>query len=220
MIYSLLTIFWSSFIIAFSGALVPGPLLTYTITKSFEKGWVSGPLIIVGHAILEICMLIILILGLSPFLNNNLIIAIISIIGMLILLFIAIEMFKTLKEKNIEFNNKKAFKFNNNLIISGILMSLSNPFWFIWWVTIGINYITFSIKYKILGILLFFIGHILADFLWYSLISFSIHKSRKFINITLYKIIIVICASALIIFSIWFGYNGVVKLKEIIKPSI
>ena len=217
MIINLLIIFWSSFIIAFSGALVPGPLLTYTITKSLEKGWFAGPMIIIGHGILEICMLIILILGLSPILNNSLIIGIISILGMIILLFISIGMFKTLKEKEIDFYQKKEFKFKNNLIIFGIIMSLSNPFWFIWWVTIGINYITLSIKYKILGVLLFFIGHILADFLWYSIVSLSIHKSKKFINIILYKIIISVCASLLIIFSLWFGYTGILKLKEIIS---
>ncbi|HPP05595.1 MAG TPA: LysE family transporter [Spirochaetota bacterium] len=207
----LINIFLSSFIIAFSGALVPGPLLSYTITKSLEKGWKAGPMIIIGHAILEILILIVLILGLSPFLNNNLVIGIISIIGMIILLFIALDMILTVIKKKIDFNQTKSL-LSNNLIISGILMSISNPFWFIWWVTIGINYITLSIKYKFLGIGVFFVGHILADFLWYSIVSFSIYKSKKFINLRLYKIIMLLCAILIIVFSLWFGYNGILYL--------
>jgi len=207
----LINIFLSSFIIAFSGALVPGPLLSYTITKSLEKGWKTGPMIIIGHAILEILILIVLILGLSPFLNNNLVIGIISIIGMIILLFIALDMILTVIKKKIDFNQTKSL-LSNNLIISGILMSISNPFWFIWWVTIGINYITLSIKYKFLGIGVFFVGHILADFLWYSIVSFSIYKSKKFINLRLYKIIMLLCAILIIVFSLWFGYNGILYL--------
>lgn len=215
MIINLLGIFWSSFIIAFSGALVPGPLLSYTITKSIDKGWIAGPFIIIGHGILEIFILIVLILGLSPFLNNNVVIGVISIFGMIILLLISIDMILTITKKDIDFNKPCNSKFGNNLIISGILMSISNPFWFIWWITIGINYITFSIKYKLFGLIAFFIGHIFADFLWYSLISFSIYKSKRFINIVLYRVIMLICAIFIIFFSLYFGWTGILKLFNI-----
>lgn len=48
---SLLTIFVSSFVIGLSGALMPGPLLTATISESSQRGFIAGPLMIIGHAL-------------------------------------------------------------------------------------------------------------------------------------------------------------------------
>jgi len=67
MLINLLTIFASSFVIALSGALMPGPLLTATISESSQRGFVAGPLMIAGHAILELTLVIALLAGLAPF---------------------------------------------------------------------------------------------------------------------------------------------------------
>ncbi|MBN1636251.1 MAG: LysE family transporter, partial [Deltaproteobacteria bacterium] len=61
-------IFGSSFVIALSGAMVPGPLLTVTISESARRGAMTGPLLIVGHGILELLLLIAIMMGLAPFL--------------------------------------------------------------------------------------------------------------------------------------------------------
>ena len=46
MIISLIAIFSSSFVIALSGALMPGPLLTVTVSESPQRGVVTGPLVV------------------------------------------------------------------------------------------------------------------------------------------------------------------------------
>ena len=43
----------TSFIVALSGALMPGPLLTVTVGEAARRGFWAGPLIMVGHALLE-----------------------------------------------------------------------------------------------------------------------------------------------------------------------
>ena len=66
----LTAIFISSFIIALSGALMPGPVLTITISESTKRGFIAGPLIVLGHAILEISLLVLLVLGFADLINN------------------------------------------------------------------------------------------------------------------------------------------------------
>ena len=54
----LLTIFFTSFCIALSGALMPGPLLTVTISETTRRGLLVGPLLIIGHSILELILVV------------------------------------------------------------------------------------------------------------------------------------------------------------------
>ena len=216
-------IFFTSFFIAFSGALVPGPLLTVTIGESAKKGFWVGPKMIAGHAILEIIFLIILLSGFGPFLNNNLVIGIVGIFGTAVLIFIAFGMLSSLKtvtEESLFHNLKTGDKNNSNPVIAGIIMSVANPYWTIWWLTIGLGYISTSKEFGFIGITFFFIGHILADLLWYSLVSFLVSKfliseSRILLSIKIYKIIMLICGIALTGFSVWFGYTGIGKLINI-----
>jgi len=50
-------IFLTALAVAFSGAMMPGPLLTYTIKQSLNTGAHSGFVIISGHAIMEIILI-------------------------------------------------------------------------------------------------------------------------------------------------------------------
>ena len=72
-------------------------------------------------------------------------------------------------------------KKQKNLVLTGILLSIANPYWFIWWATIGMGYIMYSVKFGLPGIISFFAGHILADLAWYYLVSFSVAKRNNFV---------------------------------------
>jgi threonine/homoserine/homoserine lactone efflux protein len=88
--------------------------------------------------------------------------------------------------------------------VSGIIGSISNPYWTIWWATIGLGYLVSSFKFGMLGVAVFFIGHILADLFWYSLISFSVARGKRFIGDRGYKALFYMCGIFLILFGLWF----------------
>jgi threonine/homoserine/homoserine lactone efflux protein len=102
-----------------------------------------------------------------------------------------------------------------NLYLAGILMSLANPYWIIWWATIGLGYVLHSQKLGFSGIALFFIGHILGDLVWYSAISFAVGKGRKFFGNKTYRILVGACAFFLAFFALWLVYDGVIKLTNL-----
>ena len=60
---SFLVLFFSSFVVALSGALMPGPLLAVTLGNSPHYGWKFGPLAILGHGILELGLVSLVFLG-------------------------------------------------------------------------------------------------------------------------------------------------------------
>ena len=202
-------IFGTSFVIALSGALMPGPVLTVTISESSRRGFWAGPLIIVGHGILELALVILLLLGLGPYLSKDIVFGIVGVSGALILIWMALGMFRSLPSLRLDLESNA--KGTGNLLWAGMFMSLANPYWIIWWATIGLGYIIYATKFGAVGIIAFFAGHISADFAWYSVVSFGISKGRNFITDRLYKGIIAVCASALAIFSGWFGFMGIQK---------
>ena len=189
---------------------MPGPLLTITVSESTKRGAVAGPLVIFGHTILELLLVLLLLAGLAPLLTRDDVFIAISLAGGCILLWMAYGMFRELPSLRLKTTTGDAG--TKNLVLAGILLSIANPYWTIWWATIGIGYIAYSVKFGILGVAAFFIGHILADLAWYSMISFGIAKGRHFFNDTFYRRLIGCCAVFLAVFSCYFFYSGIQRM--------
>ncbi len=206
----LVTIFATSFVIALSGALMPGPLLTVTLSESARRGFVAGPLIVLGHGILELILVLLLLLGLAPVLNNNYVVGGVGLVGAVVLVWMAVGMIRSLPSLSLQ--RVATGNQGTHPVWAGILMSLANPYWTIWWATIGLGYILYSLKLGLLGVTAFFIGHILADLLWYAAVSFTVAHGRRFMSDRIYKGIIACCAVALLVFGLYFGFSGAQRL--------
>ena len=207
--FALFTIFCTSFILALSGALMPGPLLTVTVSESSRRGAHVGPVMIFGHSLLELALVIALLSGLAPFLVRDDVFIFISLGGGAVLLWMGTAMLRSLPQLSLvtTADGEKS----RNLLLTGIVLSAANPYWLIWWASIGLGYIMYSMKFGLLGVAAFFFGHILADLAWYCLISFGIAKGRRFFSDTLYRRLIGACAIFLLLFSCWFLYGGINK---------
>jgi threonine/homoserine/homoserine lactone efflux protein len=208
--WELFTIFFSSFVIALSGAMMPGPLLTATISESSQRGVFAGPLLIVGHGILELFLLVALVFGIAPFLQRNDVFAVVAISGGVILIWMAVGMFRSLSSLSMSLNPGTSKR--GSIILNGAILSIVNPYWIIWWATIGFGYVIFSWQYGMAGIVFFFTGHILADLTWYSVVSTAVGTGRHLFTDRLYRGIITVCAVVLILFALYFMYAGVQKI--------
>ncbi len=207
---ALITIFCTSFVIALSGAMMPGPLLTATISETSRQGFKAGPLLILGHGILELLLVLALILGLAPFLQRRDVFIATAFVGAIILVWMGVSMLRALHTLHIDWEGKSDG--SNHLIMTGVLLSIANPYWTIWWASIGLGYILFSQKFGILGVFFFFAGHILADLTWYAIVSLAVDRGRHFLTDRLYRGVIGICACFLIIFACYFAYTGFLKI--------
>ena len=204
---NLTAIFISSFIIALSGAMMPGPVLTVAISETTKRGFIAGPLIVLGHAVLEISLLVLLTLGFADLINNPGLLGIVGIAGGAVLLWISFDMLKGIKQLRLDLSGGESAW--GGPVIAGILTSLVNPYWIIWWATIGLSYVIISMKFGFIGVATFFTGHILADLLWYSAVSLFVSRGRKYISDRIYRGIIGACAVMLIFFALYFGVSGI-----------
>ncbi len=208
----LLSIALSSFLLGLSGALSPGPLLTLTIAESIKRGPWVGPLLILGHAVLEFALIVAIVFGFDAVLRIPLVQIVMMAIGSVMLVFMALLTWRSSKEDFSKLLDVKISRTDTKLLrfpLTGIYMSISNPFWTIWWATVGVMYLGIAIEYKWWGIMFFFAGHILADFVWYTLVSFSLSKGRRFISPKWYRNILIGCACVLFLFAGFFLYLSV-----------
>lgn len=91
---SLTTLFITAFVMGFSGAMMPGPLLTVDIHESYRRGMKTGPLLVLGHAILELVLVIGLTMGLYSVLIQPLFKTSVALLGGLVLLWMGWGMAK------------------------------------------------------------------------------------------------------------------------------
>lgn len=206
--------FFQSLLIAYSGAVMPGPLLTYNINQSMRVGVRSGLLLITGHAILELATIALLFLGLGAFLSTNSAQIVIGVAGGTLLIIFGAVMVKDVIQGKAKLGmQEKGKEKSGSLVINGIVISAMNPYFIIWWTVVGLGLmITAFNAYGIAGIAVFFAGHILADFSWYILISLLVSRTRKLINEKAYKIIVIILALVLVGFGVSFIMSASMNL--------
>ncbi|HPC46676.1 MAG TPA: LysE family transporter, partial [Deltaproteobacteria bacterium] len=143
-------IFVTSFVIAFSGAAMPGPVLTATIAESMRRGPVAGPLIVAGHAALELVLVVLVVVGLAPVLADVRFFAAASLVGSIMLAVMAYRMARSIPSLSLAVETGRAP--GSNLMAEGALLSLSTPYWSLWWATIGLGYILASMPLGALGV--------------------------------------------------------------------
>jgi threonine/homoserine/homoserine lactone efflux protein len=203
-------IFISAFLIGFSGAMMPGPMLGVTIDGSFKKGWAAGPLTVLGHGILELILIVIMIFGLKDFFSNSKVAGFIGLFGGAFLAWMGYGMIKSCVNKSVSLENQRAGNSAGmkNLVLAGVLVSATNPYFILWWASTGMESVRQAYTSGLIGVLVFFIGHILSDFVWYSAISAAFSRGKKLIDDVVYRWIILLLGMFIIAFSIYFIGSG------------
>ncbi len=146
---SIPAIFVTSFIIGFSGAVTPGPLLVFNIREAVRRGFIAGPLVSLGHGILELLVVAGLALGVARFLEHGVATMAIGILGGAFLLWMGYGMARhpsrhAMPEANGSEAPAHRGKAMAGTVLGGVLVTVSNPFWSIWWVTVGLGYILWA----------------------------------------------------------------------------
>ena len=188
-------------VISASGVLTPGPLFTANISHGLRDGAKSGIKMAVGHTIVEFPLVILLGIGafsLEIFPEFR---VIISIFGAIALFVFAGMQIKTIFQRK----KDKISKSKQSPFISGIVLSALNPFFILWWLTIGFKLISDAMLiWAFAGILIVFVMHIWMDFVWLGGTAYIASKSSHIMSNRNYKILMGLLSLILIYFGITF----------------
>lgn len=210
---NLLELAVTSFIVGFTGAIMPGPVLIATILQSTDRGYMAGPLVTLGHALVELIITILLIFGLAFIANLPEVRVVFALIGGFILIYMGSEALKYSRKitmHGVAEKRSKSKLLEYGPISLGFLMSVSNPYWWIWWATVGNTFLLESLTIaSIIGAVTFYFSHVMSDFTWYTLVSSSISKGRRIISNKVYMYILIVCGVFLVALGVIFIFDGV-----------
>ncbi|MGD0620857.1 MAG: LysE family transporter [Thermacetogeniaceae bacterium] len=214
---SLLFIFTTAYVVALSGALMPGPLLTVTIKESLQQGWRSGLLTTAGHGLVEIALLALFALGLNRLLHLQWISMVIGIGGGLALLYMGVDIchsaLRGATGLDLEQDGGGVVRLGTASRLSslklGLIATVANPYWVLWWFTIGILYVTQALQAGIIGLGSFYTGHILADLSWYVFVAGAVATGKRWLSTAAYRGILGVCGIFLLVLAAYFIYRGI-----------
>ena len=184
-----------------SGVMAPGPLFAANISYGLRDGVKSGIKMAIGHTIVEFPLVILLGIGVFSLETFPEFRTLISVFGAITLFAFAFMQIKTvLQKKEDSILNPK-----QGPLITGIALSALNPFFIIWWLTIGFKLISDAMLiWAFTGILIVFVMHIWMDFVWLGGISFLASKSSQIISDRNYKALMIVLSLMLVYFGITF----------------
>jgi threonine/homoserine/homoserine lactone efflux protein len=206
-------------LISTSGVLSPGPLFFINLLYGSRYGSFVGLKIASGHAIVEFPLIIILSYGLYTFSSFNVSDGVFMFIGTIggifILLFSILQIHSILRDK--KSNQSQGItntKFNiRNPILIGFIFTILNPFFLIWWFTIGSKMISDSlINFGLVeGTSIIFFSHIWMDYFWLWFTSFMINKGKSVIKEKVYRIFVFAISVILGIYGVYLLFTSLIR---------
>ena len=186
-----------------SGALAPGPLFFVTITHGTKTGAKSGLLFSIAHSLIEFTLVILLAIGLLSVANQPAVKLIVGGAGgIALIVFGSMQIRSSLHEANEANETKKTTK---HLLLLGLALTGLNPYFIIWWLTIGANLILLSLEFAGLwGVLFMYICHVWVDFAWLTIVAGFAKKGAKILRKKWYRALIAIFGAILIYFGLSF----------------
>jgi threonine/homoserine/homoserine lactone efflux protein len=197
------------FIISLSGALQPGPVTATAITMGARNRW-SGVLLAIGHGIIEFPLMVLIILGLGAVFQRPTTQIIIGISGGIVLLYMAYGMFKSAGKSSI----LQAGARKDKPVVAGMVLTVSNPYFLIWWATVGLALATEATRFGLYAFALFAIVHWLVDLIWVTALSFASFQGTTLLGPKLQIIILRVCAAAMLFFGLFFVYNSSLLIRK------
>jgi threonine/homoserine/homoserine lactone efflux protein len=203
----------SAFAISLTGAMSPGPLTTLAITAGARRGRWAGWRISAGHGLVEGSLVVAIGLGLGSVLEQPTVGAIIGVGGGLFLLWMGWGLVSGAWRGQLSLQATTAAEApavtRLGLVPAGVALSLSNPYWSLWWGTVGAGLILMALEWGALGLAIFYLVHWLTDVVWLNLMSFLTGSGRGLMNERIYRGVLMACGLFLSGFSVYFVASGI-----------
>lgn len=207
----MLAFFWQAVLVSLSGVMAPGPVTAATLATGTRNRH-AGLLIAVGHGIIEFPLMLLVVIGVGAFFEKSVAARIaIGLIGGAFLLHMGGHMLVSLrKEQDIE-----APYTDRHPLWIGIALTAGNPYFLLWWVTVGLGLSMKAMEFGPLAFVIFAVLHWLCDVVWLEILSQASFRGTQVFGRKSMPVVLAICAAALIVIGSMFVYDAG---KQLVRP--
>ena len=157
-----------------------------------------------GHGAVEFPLMLFIMAGMGTLLAAAHVRVGIGLAGGAFLIFMGVQMLRGLRR-----NSAPASQYGSkNPIWTGIILSVSNPYFLLWWATVGLALTSRALELGVLAFGLFAIAHWLCDLIWLEVLSMASFKGSKLLGGRNQRIVLIVCALALLLFGAMFIHDA------------
>ncbi|MEN6627798.1 MAG: LysE family transporter [Candidatus Sumerlaeia bacterium] len=202
-----------AFFTGFSGAMMPGPFLVAVIKQTPVQGMEAPMIMMVGHALLELAIVVLLVLGLRPIIAKVRFRAAVGLIGGAAMIYMGYDMLAHECALPLSLGAQAAAYSWPRLMLMGVVISGAYPYFIGWWTTIGVGQMAHMSPRTRTEYFGFYFGHELADFSWYGFVGVLLTTGARWLTDGIYRGLILFCGSVLLLLGVWFFLTGVKLIR-------
>ena len=200
--------FLFAFVVGLTGALAPGPTLVATINASVAGGWTVGPRVTFGHMLSELIIVLLIVAGLATVALRYT--TAVAVIGGVALFLFGILTLAGSRKVSLTGTGNPEVAVTKSPFFAGFFTSVANPYFWIWWLTVGGAMVIAGLAGGIFLACVFMAGHWCADLGWYTVVSTGIAKGKTILSDTAYRGIMTACGIFLIVFGAYYLVRTVI----------
>lgn len=196
-----------AFVVGLSGALSPGPLTVAALDQAARVGALAGPAAAASHTLLELLMVFALGAGLSRLLHRRGVAAAIAFGGGVLLLWMSWGMIAGASAATVPGpagGPGGGFGGLAGPLIAGVVATVSNPYWFLWWGSVGAAQLAWTRRQGGASPLAFWGGHVLSDLVWLTVLSVAVATGRRHLNDAVYRGLLYALGAAMGVLGVFF----------------
>lgn len=203
----MLTFLLSAVAISLSGVMAPGPITAATLAAGARSRH-AGTFIALGHAVIEMPLILLLAAGIGTFLKSPAVKAGIGLAGGVVLVLMGAQLLLSLRTCKTDTEATVQW----HPFMTGMVLTGANPYFLFWWATVGLALATQATEYGAVALIAFGIVHWLCDLGWLEVLSLAGFKGSQAFGSRSQKVVSVVCAVVLLGFGMKFLYEAGIGL--------
>lgn len=201
--------FASTILISLTGVMTPGPVFAAAVIKGY-KDERAGIKIALGHGLVEFPLMALIIVSLGYIFENDMVKLGIGLIGGTLLLFLGASMIRSRKVVAEEGNELLPY----DSIVAGALTTASNPYFLLWWATVGAVLVLNAQYFGPIIVVVFAVVHWSCDLAWYTFTSVLVFRTKHLWTPRVQELIFGTCGALMMVFGAYFLIGPALELAS------
>jgi threonine/homoserine/homoserine lactone efflux protein len=201
--------FASAIFISLTGVMTPGPLFAAAVAKGYKDDR-AGIKIALGHGIVEFPLMALIVVSMDFIFENDVVKLGIGLVGGALLLVLGGSMIRS--RRMAEGVEHEYIPFDS--VTAGAITSLTNPYFLLWWATVGAVLILNAQYFGPIIVVVFAVVHWSCDLVWYTFTSMLVFRTKHLWTPRVHEYVFGTCGLIMVCFGVYFLVGPTVQLLD------